>query len=290
MYSQMKITKSLKITAVISVVLLFIIFLVIWNRGIIESSDIPTDINITTNESNDTITDSNTTPDIRIVSEELASRVAHYYATLKGGFIEWDQVQISSPVTYYDLNNVPAVYVFTIYKGDGLFPTEEAILNNVSTNREKRLKAEELLREAKEASNIALTEDAKTKISEAWRLMRDEQEFGTLIIGANEEHSPAIAKYNGLPPHLVGLYDAVEIAKEKLQLDNVEVSKYLWPGIFEACFEISSGTKTIFVNMYSFKVYTEKEFIPREAEKSEEKKEKIKSKWKVIKDLVGWKE
>ena len=216
--------------------------------------------------------------DNSIVPIQLARKAAIYNAREIFGEVNFYEAE-----TYYDLDDKPAVYVFTLFKG-GSSPLKEKVLQEVANERASRKQLES-------ESKSTQTE----KIAQSWRKMLQVNQFVTVIASATFDKVPIIAMYRGLPPHTVALEDTKELARTKLGTQNVQLEKFVCCGNFDFLFELSGNGQNIMVSPLNFQTIAKSELSKRmEAiktegkifyKKPEKRKQLLQQKWLLIKNL-----
>jgi hypothetical protein len=174
----------------------------------------------------------------KIVPVELSRKAALHYA----GEI-FGQVRYFDHTTYFNLDDEPIVYVFTLYKKSGPLPDIAEIKSNVYAYRVKRLEIE------KSINDWPLSErtDKRAEIKNYWTKMRHEEDFVTVIASTTYDQVPIIEMYAGLPPHIVASEDAKEIARTVLDKTSIRLEKlrYVAPLRFEFEYADSFGKSTL---------------------------------------------
>ncbi len=237
------------------------------------------------------------------VPVRLAKKAALHYAQEVFGQLKFWQIR-----TCYNVDDDPSAYVVTFYSGSGQRPNLNDVIRKTAAERTKRIELEEQLAQENQTTPAQRAVIAG-KISKAWTRMRQEQDFVTVITSATSGRPPIMQMYRGLPPHIVGLEDAREVARKQLKSQNIRLKKLIHYGLFDFTFEfeevveselsavppVSKGRKTlrrkkvtaekksILVDPLRFKKTTRKGLKRKKRLKF--KRKKTQKKWDFIKDL-----
>lgn len=224
--------------------------------------------------------------DSQEIPVELVKKVAEYQAHEK-----WGEVQVGPTETYYGLDGIPMVYVFTIYKGKDSIPTNGIILGSVHDARKVRITAEEHLKKIATVSDWSEIKKARQELEDAWKNIRQTEKFGTLIISANSDHPPVITIYDGLAPHFSSLEDAKEVAIKELNVSDINIHKLLYLGNMVFVFQFSNGLKNVFVNAMDLRPLSDETIkaIANTA-RSSEQIARSKEKWLRLKQILNYSE
>lgn len=214
-----------------------------------------------------------------IVPVELSRKAALHYA----GEI-FGQVRYFDHTTYFDLDDEPIVYVFTLYRKSGALPAIDEIKSNVNAYRAKRLEIE------KSINDLQLTEkdEKRAEIKEFWKRMRHEEDFVTVTASATYRQVPVIQMYAGLPPHIVAFEDAKETAASVLDETSIRLERLRYPVPLRFEFEFSDFSgKSVLVSPLDLKIRDI--YILRqksvETEIKPERRTIIEEKWDFVRNL-----
>jgi len=190
-------------------------------------------------------------------SIELVRKVAVAAAERKWG---------TSRIVSWEIYNTPTAYsgayVFVFYKGNQALPDISKIKKKVVQARIVRLRAEGLTKKGVNLKDQNKLQDARILIADGWKKMRQEEEFGTVIVQDVSGPRSVIMIYNGLPFHIVAMEDAKEIAKSELATEQVTLSRLVYVPPLSFWFEfLSSDEISILVSPQTFQVATPKELF-----------------------------
>lgn len=162
-----------------------------------------------------------------------------------------DEVKIFGSTTFYNLDNLPVVYMFAVYKNISDLPTENDILLQVTQARNERIRAEIMLQNAFEIADYHAMQQAHVLIAEGWRKMLNEEHFGTVVIDAEKSQQPVEA-YSGLPLQYVAQFDARKIAADQIGRHNLQFVRFIFQGVFDYLAEYENYETKIWINLKTF--------------------------------------
>jgi hypothetical protein len=204
-----------------------------------------------------------------LVSETLAEKTAtSFFRNLAG-------LGVSGPtMTYYGVDEKPAVYVFVYSLRDNFFPQESEILGKVSQGWQ-------LYTQGEKAGNPEMMKSAQKMITQ-------EGEFLTILVSARREFGPVVEYYYGLPLHYTAKEKAIEIAQKKLSSGQVDLSQVIFASPFDVWFELVSNDQRTYVSPFTFSVYSEDEVkISYQMKTDLLQQEKSESDWEKIERGAG---
>ena len=161
---------------------------------------------------------------VQLVPPELARTVAAKYAASR-----WKGCQVGEGLLAYAPDGRPEAYFFVVSK-NGVPPTSpDELKQRVSALRERRLEAEG----PRSQDRVAPTDTTSAEVRVLWKQMRAADEYGTVVVGANNGREPFIASFAGLPPQIVLLEDALQMAAAKLGTGQRPEPQVIWrPPLF----------------------------------------------------------
>ena len=137
-------------------------------------------------------------------------------AILEARAIWGENICLDDGVVFYGADNEPAVYSFAVFKKGKSFPDADGVMQQVKAARKIRLDAEAQLARAKRDGDSEIAAEFMQKVNQAWSAMRDEEEFGTIVIDAALPLE-AVEAYDGLPLNYVSMEDAKSLAAKEWQ-------------------------------------------------------------------------
>ncbi|KPJ87457.1 MAG: hypothetical protein AMS17_08470 [Spirochaetes bacterium DG_61] len=154
-----------------------------------------------------------------LVPIELSLKASIYYAEEIFG-----EVRFLDVVTYYDMDDKAAIYVFTLYRKPGEIPKLAEIKKELRLIREEKIQ----LDRDNTPGHAPQVAEKDFKTETYWKIMRQEEAFVTVVASATYDQVPVIQMYAGLPLHMVALQDAETVALEELNVGNVRLEKLLY--------------------------------------------------------------
>ncbi|GBE27856.1 hypothetical protein BMS3Bbin03_01786 [bacterium BMS3Bbin03] len=153
-------------------------------------------------------------------------------AMLEAKAIWGENICLDGGMAFYGLDGQPAVYSFAVYKQTGSFPVAEKVMHQVLAARKIRLEAQTELERAKRAGDMEISAEFMEKVNKAWKAMRDEEEFGAIMIDAALPLE-AVEAYDGLPLNYVSIADAKSLAAENLAAAYASGNfRFVFTGLF----------------------------------------------------------
>ena len=86
-------------------------------------------------------------------------------------------------------------------------------------------------------------------LSDGFEMMRDENNFGTVIINAEINRHPGVKMYRGLPLNYVAMEDARAIAEKALKSRPAKFKRFIYLGPFESYAEFAVKKKKVWINL-----------------------------------------
>ncbi|RKY69632.1 MAG: hypothetical protein DRQ02_00505 [Candidatus Latescibacterota bacterium] len=172
--------------------------------------------------------------------------------------------EVGGGTSYFAAEKTPSAYVFTAYRGKGIFPSQEEIISQVAQYREERLQAESLLKDASRQNCCLDVETAIQFVDAAWERMRGDDRFGTIVVSLRHEKPHVGMFYAGLPPHYVSALDAGERAKSALGASSVRLDRLYYTGPLSFWAEYSAEGQHTFIDLLHL---NDRELSPEEFSK-----------------------
>lgn len=163
------------------------------------------------------------------------------------------EVRIDHGVPYCGSDGKTAVYVFTVLRDIKINPSPSDILVQISQARNTRLAGDSLLAEGRAQNSPEKIAQAYTLIEAGWAAMRDDQTYATIVMNADTAKPYPMKFYGGLSPHYVSIIDAKTIGRQRLNSEDVEITRYLYGGLFEFFVELKNGDQRTIVDLGELK-------------------------------------
>lgn len=130
-----------------------------------------------------------------VISNELAKFTAQDYVDSQYGGGDY-----ITRITYYDFNDEPNAYTFIFNRPNNPETTLLDIEQKTSANYQKYYELKQELRDLKNSqSEPELIAAKKQEMKESNRILRGRGRYITVLVGANEQKTPVIHSYMGLP-------------------------------------------------------------------------------------------
>jgi len=177
------------------------------------------------------------------IDVDLVKKVALYY-----GAERWGSVRIYDSQVFIDpLDNTPQATAVTLYLGSGDPPSVEEVLASVQKGEEEANDFLNKLEIAREYGNNNEVQELISKYQDALRQKHQPDTYATVIVGANDEMQPLIARKAGLPDYLANHYQHQAIATREFGIIGALPIGYFWLGVAIYGYEVSNGTETLII-------------------------------------------
>lgn len=157
---------------------------------------------------------------------ELAKKVALYY-----GAERFESVSIYDSKIFSDpVEGTPQAVVFTLYLGDGVHPSIRETLEKVKQGYDDKSNLIEKIKQARETGNIDEINQLHSEYENSINLKNQSDLFATIVVGANNEMQPFIARKTGLPDYWTNYYKYQKMIEKKTGVDKAVPINYYWLG------------------------------------------------------------
>jgi len=141
----------------------------------------------------------------------------------------WQGCRIGPGSPAFAPDGVPEVSFHVVYKDGAAETSAEEIATNVAKWRAERLALEQQLENAPAGQKATL----RARIADAWKQMRGDESYSTVVAGTNEGREPFIASFGGLPPHFYLSDDAKDLRRRQLNGADPGEPRVVWlPPVF----------------------------------------------------------
>jgi len=156
---------------------------------------------------------------------------------------DYDKLYFYDLTTYYDLDDHPSVFAFTLTSIKDGRPTIEDLKVQQKDKYDaiKRLKnflSAIQLEPVSGKTKSVLSSGLRKQIKQLEKELRQNDRFVTILCGATEQHVPVIRAYQGLPTHLTLLPRIQDKVASTADIENLKPCRVYSLGVFDQLFSL----------------------------------------------------
>lgn len=166
---------------------------------------------------------------VKMMPVQTARQVAEQFGSRR-----WKGCRIGPAVSASAPDGVLEACFFIVYRPGAAERSVQELIAQAAAARLKRVEMEKQLADAgASAASPERTADLRAGIKAAWSQMRGDDQYATVVVGANDGREPFIASFAGLPPQIVLREDAIEMCRKQLGGKDPGEPRSVWlPPLF----------------------------------------------------------
>lgn len=184
----------------------------------------------------------------RIVDPNIARFAALEYAEKFHG-ASYGDLYIYNETTYYNLEDQPEVYAFTLCSDVNNVPDLNQLKKIIQDNYNDVTKMRESLNAVASEpisgkSKAEIISGLRKQIKTTKQQLRQDDRFVTVLCGATEEHVPVLRAHKGLPEHLTLLPDIQQALHANPELADYQPCRIHYLGLFDLGYALKKEKKS----------------------------------------------